>query len=243
VPPVLPAPVDGYISVGNPNATAERATSYDVGYEHRFIVHDLEFHLGSDLYRTDLHNGVATYFPATQCQAGVNYGANPPCLSYPVNVTQEVYQGLEVHGDLAFTRHDTLRVGYDVDSVYTQSVPAASSDDAVPYEQALGVPLHKLTVNFEHDTGAGLAYYAGMLYEGAYNETNLAPYATLRAGATWHMAHFDVGIYGTNLTDVYDFKQQRVGAGVPYGGLTDIVPTNAIPLAPRTITFSIAHKM
>jgi hypothetical protein len=53
----------------------------------------------------------------------------------------------------------------------------------------------------------------------------------------------DVGLYGTNLTDVYDFKQQRIGGGIPYGGLTDVIPTNAIPLAPRTITLSIAHKV
>jgi hypothetical protein len=82
-----------------------------------------------------------------------------------------------------------------------------------------------------------------MLYEGAYNETNLGPYATLRAGVTMHLHHLDIGLYGTNLTDVYDFKQQRIGAGIAYGGLSDVISTNAIPLAPRTITLSIAHKM
>jgi outer membrane cobalamin receptor len=243
VPPVLPAPVDGYVSIGNPHATAERATSYDLGYEHRFNVAGVDLHVGGDLYRTDLHNGVATYFSPTQCLPGVDYGNNPPCLSYPVNVTQEVYQGIELHGDVVLSPHDVLRAGYDVDSVYTQSVPAASSDDVVPYEQALGVPLHKLTLDFEHDPGIGLAYYAGILYEGAYNETNLGPYALVRAGVTWHFRHLDVGLYGTNLTDVYDFKQQRIGGGISYGGLTDVIPTNAIPLAPRTITLSIAHKV
>jgi outer membrane cobalamin receptor len=243
VPPVLPAPVDGYVSIGNPNATAERATSYDLGYDHSFRVNNVAVHFGGDLYRTDLHNGVATYYSPTECTPGVNYGANPPCLSYPVNVTQEVYQGIELHAEVPFSRRDTLRAGYDIDSVYTEAFPATAADDAVPYEQALGVPLHKMTLDYDHESTSGLSYYAGLLYEGAYNETNLGPYALLRAGVTWHLKHVDIGVYGTNLTDVYDFKQQRIGAGIPYGGLTDTIPTNAIPLAPRTITFSIAHKI
>jgi outer membrane cobalamin receptor len=243
VPPVLPAPVDGYVSIGNPKATAERATSYDLGYDHRLRLDRLNVHIGADLYRTDLHNGVATYFAPTQCLPGVNYGDAPPCLSYPVNVTQEVYQGVELHGDVALTPRDALRLGYDVDSVYTQSVPPNASDDVVPYEQALGVPLQKFTLDFEHDTPRGPSYYAGLLYEGAYNETNLGPYATLRAGVTWHLRHVDIGLAGTNLTDVYDFKQVRVGGGIVYGGLTDVIPTDAIPLAPRTITLSLTHKI
>ncbi len=243
VPPVLPAPVDGYVSVGNPQATAERATSYDIGIEHRLKIAGTDVHLSGDAYRTDLHNGVATYYSATPCTPGVDYGSNPPCLSYPVNVTQEVYQGLELRGDVALSGRNTLHAGYDIDSVYTQAAPAAALDDVVAGEQALGVPLHKITLDFEHDPGLGLAYYAGILYEGGYNETNLGPYATLRGGVTMHLHHLDVGLYGTNLTDVYDFKQQRVGAGIPYGGLTDVISTDAIPLAPRTITFSIAHKM
>jgi outer membrane cobalamin receptor len=243
VPPVLPAPVDGYISVGNPSATAERATSYDLGYEHRFDIGKRNLRLAADLYRTDLHNGVATYYSPTACQPGVDYGDDPPCLSYPVNVTQEVYEGLELRGDVALSQSDALLLGYDIDSVYTQSAPTDAVDDVVVNEQALGVPLHKITATFQHDSGRGLAYYAGLLYEGAYNETNLAPYATLRAGVTMHLRHLDIGLYGTNLTDVYDFKQQRIGAGIPYGGVADVISTNAIPLAPRTITFSIAHKL
>jgi outer membrane cobalamin receptor len=243
VPPVLPAPVDGYVSIGNPHATAERATSYDLGFEHRFHVGGTDLLLAGDAYRTDLHNGVATYYSQTPCAPGVDYGNDPPCLSYPVNVTQEVYQGIELRADLPLDRRDSLHLGYDIDSVYTQSAPAAALDDVVVGEQSLGVPLHKVTLDYEHDPGFGLAYYAGMLYEGAYNETNLGAYATLRAGLTMHLHHFDIGLYGTNLTDVYDFKQQRIGAGIPYGGLSDVISTNAIPLAPRTVTLSIAHKM
>jgi outer membrane cobalamin receptor len=253
VPPSLPAPVDGYISIGNPKATAERATSYDAGYEHRFRIGGADLSFGGDFYRTDLHNGVATYIgpPMTSyasslspmSSAAPTCSQTTPCLTYPVNVTQEVYQGLELRGDVAISKRDTLHVGYDIDSVYTQSVPTDALDNVALNEQAQGVPLHKITLDYEHDPGRGLAYYVGVLYEGAYNETNLAPYATVRAGATLHLRNIDIGLYGTNLTDVYDFKQQRLGAGVPYGTAAGpILPINAVPLAPRTITLSIAHK-
>ena len=249
VPPSLPAPVDGYISIGNPKATAERATSYDAGYEHRFHIGGANLGFGGDVYRTDLHNGVATYIGPPMTASSIASSTtstctqSTPCLTYPVNVTQEVYQGFELRGDVAIGKQDTLHLGYDIDSVYTQSVPADALDNVALDEQAQGVPLHKITLDYEHDPGLGLAYYAGVLYEGAYNETNLAPYATLRAGVTLHLAHLDVGLYGTNLTDVYDFKQQRLGAGVLYGTAAGpMLSTNGIPLAPRTVTLSIAHK-
>ncbi len=254
VPPTLPTPVDGYISIGNPNATAERATSLDLGYEHRFTVVGREVHFGGDVYRTNLHNGVATYVPANTCEPDASSptgysndggtAATTSCLTYPVNTTQEVYEGVELRGDVSLANHNVVHLGYDIDSVYTKGVPASSLDNVVIDEQALGVPLHKATIEFAHDPGLGLAYTAGLLYEGAYNETNLGAYATLQAGATMHMKHFDISLNGTNLTDVYDFKQTRVGAGVPYGAASGpAIATDAIPLAPRTVTLSIAHRM
>ena len=254
VPPTLPTPVDGYVSIGNPSATAERATSLDLGYEHRFSIANHAVHFGGDVYRTKLHNGVATYIPANTCVPDAasptgysNDGgtlATTSCLSYPVNTTQEVYEGLELRGDVSLGNHNVVRLGYDVDSVYTKGVPASSLDGVSLDEQALGVPSHKATFDFEHDPGLGLAYDAGFLYEGAYNETDLGAYATLHAGTTLHTKHFDISLNGTNLTDVYDFKQTRIGAGVPYGAASGpAIATDAIPLAPRTVTLSIAHKM
>ncbi|HTV74661.1 MAG TPA: TonB-dependent receptor [Candidatus Acidoferrales bacterium] len=243
VPPSLPAPVDGYSSIGNPHATAERATSYDVGYEHLFHL-PRQLHVALDLYRTDLHNGVATYFSSTPCTTPPQQPPYNPatCLSYPVNVTQEVYQGLELHGDVVLWARTTLSASYDIDSVYTQSYPSSASDDVPLYEQSLGVPLHKIGLTLEHTTDRGLAYYVGMLYEGTYNEQNLPPFATLRAGVTWRLHDFDLGLYGSNLTDVYDFPLTQAGAGVPYGGLPAPVQTDAIPLAPRQITVSLSHQ-
>jgi outer membrane cobalamin receptor len=241
VPPVLPAPVDGYVSVGNPNATAERATSYDLGTSHVFAVPGNPV-LALDLYRTDLHNGVATYFSPTQCVPGVNYGPDPPCLSYPVNVTREVYQGLELRGTAYVAAHTTLEAAYDIDSVYIQNYPATAADDEPLYEQSLGVPLHKASLKIEHDVPRGLGYSVGALYEGTYNELNLAPYITLQAGLTWHMHDFEIGLYGTNLTNVYDFKFTQTGGGVPYGQLDGPAPTDAFPLAGRQVILSITHR-
>jgi outer membrane cobalamin receptor len=240
VPPVLPAPVDGYISMGNPNATAEHATSYDVGASHLFDG-TARLRVNLDLYRTDLHNGVATFFPATQCVQGIDYGANPPCLSFPVNVTREVYQGVELRTSMYLSARTLLEANYDIDSVYTQNYPATAADDVPLYEQSLGVPLHKISLTVTHDAGHGLAYSAGAYYEGSYNELNLPAYITLRAGVTWHLRNLDLGLYGTNLGNVYDFKFTQTGGGIPYGGITDVQPTDALPLAGRQITFSITH--
>jgi outer membrane cobalamin receptor len=254
VPPVLPEPVAGYISIGNPNATAERATSFDIGTTHLF---DLPSHprLSLDLYRTDLHNGVATYYapqdPNAQnnpsgytCATVYNGVATDACLSYPVNVTREVYQGVELHGSINLAARTTLDASYDIDSVFTKDEPATAADQVPLFQQSLGVPLHKATLTVAHDTGRGFGYSAGLLYEGEYNELNEAPYITLQAGVVWHLRdHIDVGLYGTNLTNVYDFKFTQTNGGIPYGSLgAPIGPTDAYALAGRQIILSISRR-
>lgn len=244
--PYTPIPViDGYASIGNPDATAERATSYDVGYEHlfRFPRHDL--HVAMDLYRTNLHNGVTNFMGPTPCTTPtVTLAEDPTCLLYPVNETHEVYEGLELHADYALAAHTTLRAGYDIDSVYTKSVPANAQDYVLLYEQSLGVPLHKATLTIDHDSGTGIAYYAGLLYEGEYNELDLPPYATLRAGVTWHARDFDVTLAGENLTDAYNFLFTRVQGGIAYAnaGLPNTL-TDALPLPGPRVNFIITHKL
>jgi len=70
---------------------------------------------------------------------------------------------------------------------------------------------------------------------------NLPPYATLRAGVTWHVRKdLDLGLYGTNLTDVYNFKLTQLGGGVPYGSLAGLTPTDALPLAGPQVTLTAA---
>jgi outer membrane receptor protein involved in Fe transport len=247
VPATLPAAADGYIHIGNPNLTAERATAYDAGYEHTFRIPDHPLNVSLDAYRTNLHNGVTLYTPSTPCLPGADYGNTPPCISYPINVAREVYQGVELRSDLRVAPETRLGVSYDIDSVYVGGLAGSGSVNIVPYQQLQGVPLHKYSFDLEHDQNAGFSYYAGLLYEGAYNETNLGPYASLRAGATWHLrGGTDLGINGTNLTNAYAFKYTRVGGGITYGGLGGAgfgpVPTNAIPIAPSQITISLSHR-
>ncbi|MEO6991585.1 MAG: TonB-dependent receptor [Candidatus Baltobacteraceae bacterium] len=236
LPPNLPPPVNGYISVGNPNLRPDHATEYDLGYEHLFGTSSRRTHVAIDLYRTNLRTPSTTYFPPTTC--GSSPGSKPNCLSFPVNVGGAVYQGMELRADRDLAAHTTLHATYGVDSTFVSSVPAFVSDGSIVVGlQSLGVPLHKATLSLEHSPATGLAYFGGIAYEGQYNELNQPPFATLRAGLTWHAGRFDVGLSGTNLTNVYDDKFTRVGAGVPYGGN----PTDAYVLGGRTITLWVTR--
>jgi hypothetical protein len=242
-PATLYTPTNGYVTIGNPNLSAERAVEFDAGYEHLFRVNGKQLHAGLDIYRTNLLNGVAAFIPSTQCAANAppTALAYTKCLSYPVNVARGVYEGLELHGDLALAAHTTLHASYGINSVYTVAAPIA--DNLVAGQQNLGVPLHKIGLTIERDPrGLGIGAYAGILYEGTYNELNAPPFATIRAGIAWHLRDFDIGLSGTNLTNVYDAKLTRVNGGVPYDGLFgSSLPTNQIPLAGSQFTLSFTH--
>ncbi len=251
VPATLPQPVNGYITVGNPGLRADYATEYDLGYEHLIGSSGRRTHFALDLYRTNLRAPAGTYLPATTCGSTSSLSrseddsgtAAPPCLSYPINVGGAVYRGIELRADRELGTHTALRATYGVDSAYLTSVPSyAQNGTLVIGEQTLGVPLHKATLTLERDADTGLAYYAGLAYEGRYNELNEPPFASLRAGVTWHLSGFDVGLYGTNLTNVYDDKFTRVGAGVSYGGLAGPLATDAYALTGRTITLSLTRR-
>lgn len=242
--PNQPVPVvGGYASIGNKNATAERSTEYDLGYEHLFHLGERQVHLGIDVYRTDLHNGVATYYGPSQCTtATVELDDDPPCLSYPVNVTREVYQGIELRGDAQLTPALTLHAAWDVDSAYIQSFPPSAADGVLPYEQDLGLPLHKLSVDFQEHPSPQFSYYAGVLYEGQYNELDLPPFATLRAGMSWQFRDVNVTLAGENLTNAYDFLYTRAGGGIAYGAVPSPISTDAYPLPGRRITLVLTRK-
>jgi outer membrane receptor protein involved in Fe transport len=247
-------PTNGYVTIGNPNLSAERAVEYDAGYEHLFHLPDHPLHLGLDLFRTNLLNGIAAFIPTGP---GAPCATNAPptalqyiaCVSYPINVAREVYEGIELHGDLQVASHTTLHASYGINSVYSQSAPVL--DNIVSGQQVLGVPLHKMGLSIERDPrGLGISAFAGLLYEGYYNELNVGPYATLRAGVTWHLRDFDLGLTGTNLTGANDFKLTQLNGGIPYGaipaasgGSGGTIPTNAIPLAGRQFIISLSHHV
>ena len=241
--PTTPIPVvGGYATIGNPHVTAEHATTYDAGIEHLFRPNGHALHLAVDLYRTNDRGGSSIFFGPKPCDsATVRLIDRPSCLSYPINAAREVYQGVELHADYAINASTFIRAGYDVDSAYILSRPPDAADDIAPYVQDLGVPLHKVTLGFEHQAGTGLSYYAGLLYEGRYNELNLPPFATLRAGIAWRLRTFEIGLSGENLTSAYDFLVTRGNGGVPYPGLSGLRPTDAYPLAGRRFTLTLSH--
>jgi outer membrane receptor protein involved in Fe transport len=251
---IMPGPnepipiVDGLASVGNPNATAERATSMNVGIEHLFHIKNHVLHSSLDAYRTNLHNGVANYIGPHTCSTDSGYitltaAVGAGCLTYPVNVTREVYQGIEWRNDYLLAPKTQLHLDYDIDSAYIVSFPAAAADDVVPYVQDLGVPLHKINVTIEHEPNAGIAYYAGVLYEGSYNELNLPPFATVRAGVTWHLPRgIDVALTGENLTNAYNFLTTRENGSVPYPLTTGPSFNPAYPLPGRRFMLIFTHK-
>ena len=142
-------------------------------------------------------------------------------------------------------RATALSASYGVDSVYTESFPASTQDGSiVPYEQALGVPLHKGTLTLDLTPSNSFDGYVGMLYEGTYNELNQGPFATLRAGLTAHLhGGYSIGVYGTNLTDVYSSKFTVQDGGVPYGGVDGPIPTSAYPLPGRTISVAFSKRL
>jgi outer membrane receptor for ferrienterochelin and colicin len=205
VPPVLPPPdSNGYIDIGNPDLRADRATDMDAGYEHIFG-DDRHTRASIDVYRTDLRTPSQQYIPPHRCSPGSH---TPPseCLSFPINVGGAVYQGIEARAERDLSGSLHARAAYGITSAFPTSVAAQFQNGSlVPGEQFEGVPLHKGTLSVERNaTGDGLAYSAGVVYESANNELNRPAFATVHAGVTWTAKELAFGLYGDNLTNVYD---------------------------------------
>jgi outer membrane receptor protein involved in Fe transport len=81
------------------------------------------------------------------------------------------------------------------------------------------------------------------LYEGQFNELNLPPYATVRAGVTWHLPHgLDVALTGENLTNAYNFLTTRENGSVPYPLASGPSFNPAYPLPGRRFMVIFTHK-
>jgi outer membrane receptor protein involved in Fe transport len=243
VPPVLPPPVNGVISTGNPNLQPDHATEYSLGFEHIFAPGARHTVVSADFYRVNLRTPAATLLPVPVPGCGASSNA-PTCpLSYPVNAGDAVYQGLELQATHQLDSFTSLRAGWAVHSAYLSSVPPSIQDGSlVVGEQNLGLPLHKATLSLDHTPPSGLLFGAGLVYEGAYNELNQPPFATLNANVGYRFRNFEVGLSGTNLTNVYNQEFTREGAGVPYGGLDGPIPTNAYALQGTALNFTLTRR-
>lgn len=206
VPPVLPPPdANGFFNIGNPNLKADRATDLGLGVEH-LLGGAAPARASIDFYRTNLRGSAQRFIPALDCAPPI--GPPPPpqsCESFPINVGSAVYQGLEARFEWHVGSSTRARATYAVNSAYPAAVSALFQDGTiVPGEQFSGVPLQSGSFSIERADAGAFTYSASLHYEGRYNELNRPPFATLQAGATWHRGRLDVGVFGTNLTDVFD---------------------------------------
>jgi outer membrane receptor protein involved in Fe transport len=251
VPPVLPPPDSaGYIQIGNPNLKADRATDYDIGVEHDFGASD-PVALTADVYRTDVRTPSQQYFPPHTCTTGSDAfpaggTATPPpstdCISFPINVGGAVYQGVEFTAEHSVAPATQLRLSYGVNSAYANSVSPDFQDGTIVVgEQFLGVPLQKGVLALARSVPLGWGYDLNVAYDGEYNENFRPPFALVNAGLTWNGSFFDFGLYGTNLTNVFDDKFTLDDVGVPYGGVNGPIPQDAYSLQGRAFTFVVTR--
>ncbi len=240
IPAALPAPdANGHIAIGNPNLRADHATEYDLGFEQLFGERSRPLRASIDVYRTNLRTPAQSLLPTATCAAGA---PNLACATYPVNIGGAVYTGAEFRLERALGGGSALRLGYAIASTYASSAPdAVQNGSIVPFEQFLGVPLHKATLDFEHRASTGIFYDTTLLYEGRYNEVNRAPFATLRATVGATLGRIDVTLNGTNLTNADASRFTQAGAGIPYGGTDGPIATDAYALPGRAVTLSLAR--
>jgi len=242
VPPTLPPPVGGVISIGNPNLQPDHATEYSLGYEHIFAPGTHRTDLSVDLYRVMLRTPASTLVPTPVPNCGTPGGPDCP-LSYPINAGDGVYQGIELAASHELRPYTTVRAGWAVRSAYLTNVPPyAQTGSLVIGEQSLGLPLQKGTFSFDHTPPTGLSYGVALVYEGMYNELNQPPFTTLSANVGYSVGNYDVGLSATNLTNVYDQRFTKTGGGILYGGVDGPIPTSAYALAGTALLLSVTRK-
>jgi outer membrane receptor protein involved in Fe transport len=243
VPPVLPPPVGGVISTGNPNLKPDFATEYDLGAEQIFGRSGSELHLSADIYRTNLRSGINVPVPPAPPSHCAKHDDCP--IVMPINAGNLVYQGIDLRAEQQLGLQYRLRFGWSVDSSYFATVPADIQDGTLLVgEQTLGQPLHKAYVGIDRDVPRGWVYGAELDWEGSYNELNRSPYATLGAHVAYRTGGFEIGAYGTNLTNAYAFPFTVIGAGIPYGSLpgTPMIPTDAYVLQGAKVVFVATQR-
>ncbi|MBV8153102.1 MAG: TonB-dependent receptor [Candidatus Eremiobacteraeota bacterium] len=244
VPPALPPPVGGIVSVGNPNLKPDFATEYDVGGEQIVGGGSDPLHLSADLYRTNLRSGITVPVPP----------APPPhcekrhdCpIVMPINAGNLVYRGIDFRAEKALGSQYRITATWDVGSSFLSTIPPNVQDGTlVAGQQISGDPLHKASLGFERDVRRGWVFGADLDWEGTYNELNRSPYATLDAHVAYRTGRLEIGAYGTNLTNVYANPFTVIGGGVPYGSLpgTPTLPTDAYVLAGAKVVFVVTERL
>jgi len=243
VPARLPAPdASGAVNIGNRNLKADHATEFELGFEHVIeAVHPTR--LGIDLYRTNLRTPSQRRYAAASCAGSASAATSPDCLSYPINAGGAVYQGLEAHADRMIGRA-LITAAYSVNSNYTTSIsPLFQNGTVVLNQQLRGSPLHEGQIAIEDSSSVRIGYRAALRYEDSYNGLNRPAYTTLQAGLTWHLpSAIDLGLYGTNLLNVYSDRFTRLGLGTRYNTLDEPASTDAYALEGRRLSLIVTRR-
>ncbi len=247
VPNPLPAVYGGYLTVGNPNLKPVGATEYGLGFDRVLFGGAHQTDVSADLYRVDLRTPISNLLPPLDptCGPSVSPVDGTPCpVSYPVNAGDGVYRGLELSAVQHLGAYSTLRASYAVRSSFLNSIPLDFQNGSLlDGEQSLGFPLHKATFTFATTPPRGLIYGTTLVYEGAYNELNRPPFATLGGRLGYRLRNgFEIGLAGSNLTNVYDDKFTQTGQGVPYGGLHQTIATDAYALQGRAFAMTLTRR-
>jgi outer membrane cobalamin receptor len=248
VPAVLPAPVNGIITTGNPNLQPDHATEYGFGLSHVLETGPHRTDLSVDLYRVNLRNPASTYQPAgnadPQCGAVSSGGDGAPCLiSYAVNAGDGVYQGVELSAQRRLRPYVSVSAGYAVRSAYLTSIPPYIQDGTlIVNQQDLGLPLQKATFAFTAAPPQGLTFRTALVYEGSYNELNAPPFATLAASIGYRWPALELIVSGTNLTNVYANRYTATNGGVPQSTLAGPQATNGYVLPGTAFSISVARR-
>ncbi len=248
VPGVLPAPVGGYITTGNPDLKPDHATEYGIGVSHVFEGGAHRTDAALDVYRVNLRTPATTFVQAgvldQTCGATSSGGDGAPCLfTYAVNAGGAVYQGFEISAQRLLAPHTTLRAGFAVRSAFLTSVPPEIQDGTfVLDQQSLGLPLQKAQLTLTGAPSRGITFRTNLVYEGAYNELNEPPYVTADAAVGYRWPAFEVVLSGTNLTNVYARRFTTPGTGVPQATLLGPQATDAYALQGTSFNLSLARR-
>jgi outer membrane cobalamin receptor len=252
VPTVLPAPVGGVVTIGNPNLKPDHATEYGLGFTHILETGAHRTDLSADFYRVNLRAPASTFLPASlqngtadgNCGPVADGGDGSPCpVSYPVNAGDGVYQGIELAASRRLAPDVTVRAGYAVRSAFLTSIPPYIQDGTfVLNEQTAGLPLQKATLSVSSSPPRGFTFRGTLVYEGSYNELDQPPFATLAAAIGYRTPQVEIVLSGTNLTNVYDQRFIGTNTGVPYGIIGGLQPGNAYPLQGAAFNLSVARR-
>jgi len=114
---------------------------------------------------------------------------------------------------------------------------------APPTTPAPSCTLHAGRLAIEDSSSLRIGYRAAVSYEDAYNGLNRPGYATLEAGLRWHLpSAIDLGLFGTNLTNVYADRFTLLGAGTRYSTLDEPASTDAYALAGRRLSLIVTRR-